>query len=231
MTLRARTSRNSKSAARHKQGVSAPSPDRRERRQTETRERLFRAALKLFGERGFFETTVEDITEAADVGKGTFFNYFPTKEHVLSAFGELQVGKIEAAIHEARTTEFPFPDLFRRLVHALMYEPARSAAFLRSVIIANLSSEFVRRHLCAKMGHGRQMLAEFLTIGQERGDVRRDVDALELARSVQEGFFGAMLLWCMNDGSQLQTWYQPLFRLLWSGLDSRAEHGDSPWKE
>ena len=192
---------------------------------------MFRAALKLFGERGFFETTVEQITDAADVGKGTFFNYFPTKEHVLAAFGELQMSKIEAAIHEARTTETPFPILFRRMVDALMHEPARSAAFLRSVIIANLSSESVRQHLCGKMGHGRQKLAEFLTIGQQRGDVRRDVEAPELARAVQEGFFGAMLLWCMNDGSELQSWYQPLFRLLWSGLEGRADQGGSPSKE
>src|SRR5437899_3870437 len=61
-----------------------PKPGRRERRRTETRERIFRAAMQLFAQHGFFSTTVEDITEAADVGKGTFFNYFPSKEHVLT---------------------------------------------------------------------------------------------------------------------------------------------------
>ena len=45
---------------------------RRERHRTETRDRLYRAALSLFAERGFLETTVEDITEAADVGKVLF---------------------------------------------------------------------------------------------------------------------------------------------------------------
>ena len=48
----------------------------------------FSRALGLFAERGFMETTVEDVTEAADVGKGTFFNYFPTKEHVLATYGQ-----------------------------------------------------------------------------------------------------------------------------------------------
>ncbi|HLJ42079.1 MAG TPA: TetR family transcriptional regulator, partial [Candidatus Acidoferrales bacterium] len=62
-----------------RRGGSSARGGRRERRRTETRERIFRAALDLFAERGFMETTVEDITEAADVGKGTFFNYFPTK--------------------------------------------------------------------------------------------------------------------------------------------------------
>ena len=68
---------------------------RRERRREETRECIFRAALKLFAERGVFATTVEDITEAADVGKGTFFNYFPSKEHVLAGFGQMQLGKAQ----------------------------------------------------------------------------------------------------------------------------------------
>src|SRR5258708_40317604 len=76
----------------------APSPDRRQRRSAEIRERLFRASLALFAKKGFVETTVEDITEAADVGKGTFFNYFPSKDHILLAFGEMQLGKLEAAV-------------------------------------------------------------------------------------------------------------------------------------
>src|SRR2546422_8324892 len=65
--------------------LSTRSTSRRQRRSAEIRERLFRAALNLFAKKGFAETTVEDITEAADVGKGTFFNYFPSKEHILLA--------------------------------------------------------------------------------------------------------------------------------------------------
>jgi len=77
-------------------------PNRRERQSLERRERLFRAALDLFARKGFAETTVEDITNAADLGKGTFFNYFPSKEHILLAFGEMQLGKLRAAADEAR---------------------------------------------------------------------------------------------------------------------------------
>jgi AcrR family transcriptional regulator len=62
----------------HAQQDPSAVPGRRERRRAETREKLFRAAMRLFAEQGFFETTTEDITEAADVGQGTFCNYFPT---------------------------------------------------------------------------------------------------------------------------------------------------------
>lgn len=213
----------------------SPSPqatgDRRARRQADTRERLFRTAIKLFAERGFFETTVEDITEAADVGKGTFFNYFPSKEHVLQAFGEIQRGKIEAAVIEARAGKTSFATLFQRLGEALLEEPGRSPAFMRSVMIANLSSESVRQHLCDNLALGRKKLAELLALGQERGEVRRDIEPAELARGIQESFFGAMLFWCMHGGTDLKSWYEPLFRLVWSGLEARAANGDSPSKE
>src|SRR5580658_3819224 len=79
------------------------SAGRRERHRAEIRERLFRAALRLFAERGYLQTTVEDITEAADVGKWTFFNYFPTKEHVLERYGEERVEAVGCALKKART--------------------------------------------------------------------------------------------------------------------------------
>src|SRR5271166_4249994 len=89
--------------------------DRRQRRSAEIRERLFRAALDLFARKGFAETTVEDITDAADLGKGTFFNYFPSKDHILLAFGEMQLGKLQAAMDEARRSSMPLPEFLRSL--------------------------------------------------------------------------------------------------------------------
>ena len=75
---------------------------RRERRAAETRVRLFRCALQLFAQRGFPNVTVEDITEAADVGKGTFFNYFESKDDVLGVMAEIQLGKVREALQQAR---------------------------------------------------------------------------------------------------------------------------------
>src|SRR5438552_2927819 len=97
----------SKPAPRTDLSASISTSDRRRRRSAAIRERLFRASLELFAQKGFAETTVEDITEAADVGKGTFFNYFPSKDHILLAFGEMQLGKLEAAIELAGLTGEP----------------------------------------------------------------------------------------------------------------------------
>jgi AcrR family transcriptional regulator len=59
---------------------------RRERKKEETRGRLLSTAMKLMHERGFDGITVEAIASAADVGKGTIYNYFKTKEDIVVAF-------------------------------------------------------------------------------------------------------------------------------------------------
>ena len=92
---------------------------RRARRHAETREGIVRAALKLFARQGFFATTVEQITQAADVGKGTFFNYFPSKEHVLTGFGEIQLAKVRGALEGARERTTPIRVVARQLLLAL----------------------------------------------------------------------------------------------------------------
>src|ERR1700756_1928264 len=124
-------------------GIAAPSAPRR-RRRAEIRERLFRSALALFAQKGFAESTVEDITEAADVGKGTFFNYFPSKDHILLAFGEMQLGKLEAAVDEARRSNEPMPQFLCALGVRMTQEPTRNPEIIRAVLQAYLSSTPVR---------------------------------------------------------------------------------------
>jgi AcrR family transcriptional regulator len=52
----------------------------REKKKLETWRGIRTAALTLFGERGYEATTIEEIAEAANVSRATFFNYFPNKE-------------------------------------------------------------------------------------------------------------------------------------------------------
>ena len=55
----------------------------RERKKVKTRQALVQAAIQLFVDQGYSHTTVDQITELADVSRRTFFRYFPSKEAVV----------------------------------------------------------------------------------------------------------------------------------------------------
>jgi len=203
-------------------GKGQAKPGRRERRRAETRDKIFRAALGLFAARGFAAVTVEDITEAADVGKGTFFNYFPSKEHVFGAFGDIQIGKIEGALVAARAGKVTVPDALASFPRLLAEEPGRSPRIMQSIITALLTSQPVREVFLGKAQRGRKLLAELFGLGQRRGEIRRDVPPLELARTMQEAYFGAMLLWSLDETGTLGRRFEEAAKVVWPGI--RAKH-------
>ena len=159
------------------QSVSVARTSRRERHRTETRERIFRAALELFAERGYLETTVEDITEAADVGKGTFFNYFPTKEHVLATYGAERLAAVQLALEKAKSTDGPVLPILRELLTGLAGQTSQSPALLRAIYAAHASCAPVRAELEKRLHQARSFLSEILALAQQRGEVRQDLTA------------------------------------------------------
>jgi AcrR family transcriptional regulator len=84
---------------------SDPLPTLRERKKAATKERLYFEALDLFRRQGFSATTIEEIAEAAEVSKGTFFNYFPSKEALLHYLSERLAQTTAEALAAALTTD------------------------------------------------------------------------------------------------------------------------------
>jgi AcrR family transcriptional regulator len=191
---------------------------RRERHRAETRERLYRAALDLFAERGFLETTVEDITESADVGKGTFFNYFPTKEHILAEFGGERTAAVERALEKARATKGSVLEVIGDLATDSAGQSNLNAALIRAIFAAHASCAPVRAELQRRAQVGRRMLTEMFQIGQERGEIRRDVSAPDLARMTQMTFMGLAMSWAINPDSTLRKNSNDVWQLLCPAL-------------
>lgn len=196
-------------------------PDRRARKRSEIQERILRAALTLFAQRGTAATTVEQITELADVGKGTFFNYFPSKEHVFLALGDIQLGNVEAALADARAGDDAISLILLRLARALTREPGRSPELLRSLLIANLSTESVRELFVRILARGRGMLGEILEIGREHRELRPDLDTALYARLFQQTMLGTMTFWATHPHLELNTLVTDALNLYLSAI--RAE--------
>jgi AcrR family transcriptional regulator len=89
----------------------------REQKRRETRARITDAALDLFVNRGYAETTIDDIAEAAGVGRRTVFRHFPNKEAML--FDHLAVRR-DFAIERLRARPASEPPLVS--IHAVLRE-------------------------------------------------------------------------------------------------------------
>jgi AcrR family transcriptional regulator len=96
---------------------------RRERRKRELRGRIVAAARDLFEDRGFAATRVSEIAERADVAEKTFFNHFPTKQHVMRELAIEAVGSMLERVEEARKQS----DATRARLHHFFEQIANNA--------------------------------------------------------------------------------------------------------
>ncbi len=191
---------------------------RRRRKAVETRLALFRAATKLFVERGYNNVTVEDITEAADVGKGTFFNYFPTKEHVLGVITEIQIAKIAQAIESSDTREASVHAILHQLAHRLAEEPGRSPELTRTIVSSFLASDVVRDLVRTQMKGGRRSLARLVARGQEQGEIAPHLRKNVVTLQFQQMVMGTILLWLLNGTQSLTRRIEDSFEHFWRAV-------------
>ncbi|MFC5237312.1 TetR family transcriptional regulator [Pseudonocardia zijingensis] len=87
----------------------------RERTRRAVRAEIAQAAVALFAERGFDETTVEDIARAVGMTKRSFFRYFPTKEDAVFAGTEVLVERVVADLEARPADEDPWESLHQVL--------------------------------------------------------------------------------------------------------------------
>lgn len=91
----------------------------RERKKLRTRRAIAGAALRLFDERGYEETTISDIAAAADVSPRTFFSYFPSKDDVVFAEMDERLAEVREGLASRPAGETPLAT-FRRVAEALL---------------------------------------------------------------------------------------------------------------
>jgi AcrR family transcriptional regulator len=110
-------------------------PTRSDRRMVRNRKALLSAAEKLIGEKGMERLTIDEITEAADLAKGTFYNYFKDKREIA---GELALAIRREIRDQVGIAEQGIDDPAGQLIagiavclHAAAVSPTRAAVLSR----------------------------------------------------------------------------------------------------
>jgi AcrR family transcriptional regulator len=193
---------------------------RRERKKDETRHRIFHSAIDLFREKGFAQTTVDDITAKADVAKGTFFNYFHRKEAVLAFLSETRLQAIEenaeAILAETRPTLEKLMDTYSTAASA--YEEDRELS--RYVLIELMARLFSPTEEVLVRWH--RQIVQLVVQGQENGDLRRDLDPTRVEAVLTGLYYATLYEWvcCVPDSFTLLDELRARLTLAMEGIAS-----------
>jgi AcrR family transcriptional regulator len=192
----------------------------RQRRKRRTAEAIVTSALQLFEERGFDHTTIDQIAQAAEISRRTFFRYFADKEELFFAEDEQLLDVIRDSLDSAPADE-PVLDLARRATRAIaarsIAQPQRRLA--RERLIASTPALLARR--MAKNLRWEQAIAERLV---SRGSSERE--ALLIPKLALACFQAAYERWARDPRQDLPTLVDDNFAALTSLLTH--DHGQQP---
>ena len=153
----------------------------RERKKQQTREKIARVALELFAERGYDETTLADIAEAADVSPRTIFAYYESKEDILfceeGAFLD-QLGNL----FERRPPGVTTIDVIRQFLTSI--EPPDEQARLRKKVISGTRALEMR----SRAHHSQLEPMLVASIARDLGAGPDDMRPLLIAASMMAAF-------------------------------------------
>ena len=142
---------------------------RGERRRQETRAKLIRAAHELMGEKGIGATTIQEITDTADVGFGSFYNHFESKQAIVQAIFDETIESYGDALDPiADEVEDPAEILAASVRYVVMRgseDPTWGWFLIRSVFLAQV----------LRTGLGRRLMRD-IRLGIEAGSARPGPD-------------------------------------------------------
>jgi AcrR family transcriptional regulator len=192
-------------------------PTRRERKKLETRQALEQAALRLFGEKGYDQTTVEDIAEAADVAVRTFFRYFSSKQDVL--FGEVvtdRISRLRTELANRPQSEDVLASVIA-VMNVLNFTPAEAEQVLARMELMRRQPTLVTRYL-EIIDELRTVVVEY--VAERTGiDSKQDLYPMLVAGAWATVWDAALKVWVESGGQQsLPTLWTEGFTGLTQGL-------------
>jgi TetR/AcrR family transcriptional regulator, cholesterol catabolism regulator len=209
-----------------------PPVGRRERKKQEVERRIREAALWLFREKGYDDTTVEEISERADVAKGTFFNYFPRKDALLESLAEDVVGELFDELGPPQEWEGSARDQLLRLFVRIGDLVARDPELSRVMMVENMRRFWLRAEADPLEQEFNALVREVLHRAVADGEIDPDAEIDVSARLLEAAYVTTMIDWLKAGAPgevyrrELTVKFDIIFRGL--GMSGSAAKGSTP---
>ncbi|MEV4754473.1 TetR/AcrR family transcriptional regulator [Micromonospora sp. NPDC049559] len=169
---------------------------RRERHKAVIREKLVDAARTAFVERGYLAATHNEIADAADVARTTAFNYFPHKKDFLVAILADRRAQIRATMTRILDEQRSIMDTLRAAMREFAAWFDANPKLTRALSRATLQSGVL---LQPDYYATSDLFGAAIVAGQQRGEIRPEVDATLVGRLLMDGYLGVIYRWAADD--------------------------------
>ena len=160
--------------------------NRRERKKEKTKDNIIDCAVSVFKEKGFKETSMEEIAEKSDVSKGTLYNYFQDKESILVGYFQSIIEDYSLEINRSSKEHEDLITLFNKLLDLITH------IFRNDVVLAVI---YFRYRLQTLFDHSKldnpqrsgleSLVLEIIKEGQRNNELRSDIPLEIIARNFQ----------------------------------------------
>lgn len=178
-----------------------------EKRGRNTKKKIVSAAWRLFYEHGYEDTTIDEIIEASETSRGSFYHYFPGKDALLGSLSFLFDDKYEELISRMD----PEMDAY----HKLLFLNQELFSMIEDTISLDLLARMYGAQLTTNgekslMDHNRiyyRLIRKVAVEGQERGELRSDLSVNEITKLYALCERALIYDWCLCNGSYSLTNY------------------------
>ena len=183
-------------------------------------QRILDAAISVFAEQGFFQSTIAQIAKEAGVADGTIYLYFKNKDDILVQFYQYKTRQIFERFREAVDKPASAEEKLRCLirVHLQEFQKDRNMAIVYQAETHQnrpLGTELIKE--MSKMY--RDLISEIVELGQEEGSIRRDLYMGLVKRFINGAVDEVINSWIHSGGKyDLVTMADPLVDLFITGI-------------
>ncbi|HMB22142.1 MAG: TetR/AcrR family transcriptional regulator [Chloroflexota bacterium] len=189
-----------------------------EEEQARRRKEIFHASVHLFLNKGFNETSMREIAEAAGIGKSTLYDYFRTKDEILLSFVEDEIQRLTERAKEITKQEVGAQEKLRQMMFAYMdYLAANEDFYMKlSTEVQRLAQESLAR--IQRKRHALQdMLRDIIDEGVQEGCFR-PVDSLLATRVIFTALTPAV--YTTRPSGSRQQMMEEAFNLMLKGIQA-----------
>jgi len=198
----------------------------REAKKQKTKKAILEAAITLFSENGYENTSIENIAKIAGIGKGTVYGYFQTKKEILKGFCEYELEKIHMKLVNSSNQDAPILEQMLTIYMTEFFHVTQNKEFgrlyMRESIFPSQSEAQNNQEIDDKYF---QILFPILKKGQERGELRKDVELLYITAHFYSLYILIISAWYTGriTSEEVEPTMEVLFRQVLEGLQPKEE--------